>query len=88
MKKPASALRCSPLGALATSTAIAGDVALGEKLFNNTKLSTNGMSCASCDANHGTFQASFIKPYPTRSPWPGTSLAARPSISTKWSRAA
>lgn len=42
----------------------AGDVALGEKLFNDTKLSTNGMSCASCHANHGAFQASFAKPYP------------------------
>ncbi|MDE2604479.1 MAG: hypothetical protein KGL68_01010 [Burkholderiales bacterium] len=43
---------------------MAGDVALGEKLFNDTKLSTNGMSCASCHANHGAFQASFAKPYP------------------------
>lgn len=42
----------------------AGDAALGEKLFNDTKLSTNGMSCASCHANHGAFQASFAKPYP------------------------
>ncbi|MBE7942750.1 MULTISPECIES: cytochrome c peroxidase [Ramlibacter] len=41
-----------------------GDVALGEKLFNDIKLSTNGMSCASCHANHGAFQASFAKPYP------------------------
>lgn len=40
-----------------------GDVALGERLFNDTKLSTNGMSCASCHANHGAFQASFAKPY-------------------------
>ena len=43
---------------------LAGDAALGEKLFNDTKLSTNGMSCASCHANHGAFQASFAKPYP------------------------
>lgn len=42
----------------------AGDPALGEKLFNDTKLSTNGMSCASCHADHGAFQASFAKPYP------------------------
>lgn len=41
-----------------------GDAALGEKLFNDTKLSTNGMSCASCHANQGAFQASFAKPYP------------------------
>jgi cytochrome c len=43
---------------------MAGDPALGEKLFNDTKLSTNGMSCASCHANHGAFQPSFAKPYP------------------------
>lgn len=43
---------------------IAGDAALGEKLFNDTKLSTNGMRCASCHADHGAFQASFAKPYP------------------------
>lgn len=42
----------------------AGDTALGEKLFGDTKLSTNGMSCASCHADHGAFQASFAKPYP------------------------
>lgn len=41
-----------------------GDSALGEKLFADTKLSTNGMSCASCHANHGAFQASFATPYP------------------------
>ncbi|MBK7280307.1 cytochrome c peroxidase [Candidatus Aalborgicola defluviihabitans] len=43
---------------------IAGDAQLGEKLFNDTKLSTNGMSCASCHANYGAFSASFAKPYP------------------------
>ena len=43
---------------------MAGDAALGSKLFNDTKLSSNGMSCASCHANHGAFQASFAKPYP------------------------
>jgi len=43
---------------------LVGDAALGEKLFNDTKLSTNGMSCASCHADHGAFQASFAKPYP------------------------
>lgn len=43
---------------------MAGDAALGEKLFNDTKLSTNVMSCASCHADHGAFQASFAKPYP------------------------
>ena len=43
---------------------IAGDARLGEKLFNDVKLSTNGMSCATCHANHGAFKASFAKPYP------------------------
>jgi len=43
---------------------MAGDATLGEKLFNDVKLSTNGMSCATCHANHGAFQASFAKPYP------------------------
>lgn len=43
---------------------IAGDTVLGEKLFNDTKLSTNGMSCASCHANHGSYSNSFAKPYP------------------------
>lgn len=42
----------------------AGDARLGEKLFNDTRLSTNGMSCSACHANHGAFQASFAKPYP------------------------
>lgn len=41
-----------------------GDAALGEKLFSDTKLSTNGMSCASCHADNGAFQGSFAKPYP------------------------
>lgn len=36
----------------------------GEALFNDKKLSTNGMACASCHANHGAFAASFAKPYP------------------------
>ena len=43
---------------------MAGEAVLGETLFNDTKLSTNGMSCASCHADHGAFQASFAKPYP------------------------
>lgn len=41
-----------------------GDVKLGEKLWNDTTLSTNGMSCGTCHANHGAFMASFAKPYP------------------------
>lgn len=43
---------------------LAGDPVLGEKLFNDSKLSSNGMSCASCHANHGSYSNSFAKPYP------------------------
>lgn len=42
----------------------AGDPKLGEQLWMDTKLSTNGMSCNSCHANHGAFQAGFAEPYP------------------------
>lgn len=41
-----------------------GDPAAGEKLFHDTKLSTNGMACASCHANNAAFSDSFAKPYP------------------------
>lgn len=41
-----------------------GDAALGEKLWNDTKLSSNGMACSTCHQNHAAFQASFAKPYP------------------------
>ena len=43
---------------------IAGDVKLGAQLWQDTRLSTNGMSCNTCHARHGAFQASFAKPYP------------------------
>ncbi len=43
---------------------IAGDAKLGEKLFTDTKLSTNDMACASCHANHSAYSDSFAKPYP------------------------
>jgi cytochrome c len=43
---------------------VAGDATLGEKLFNDTKLSTNGMSCGTCHQNHASFQPGFAKPYP------------------------
>lgn len=41
-----------------------GDPEVGKALFNDTKLSSNGMSCASCHANYGAFSPSFAKPYP------------------------
>lgn len=43
---------------------VPGDARLGEKLFNDPKLSTIGMSCASCHANRGAFSDSFATPYP------------------------
>lgn len=41
-----------------------GHAAAGQLLFNDPKLSTNGMSCATCHAHHGAFSASFAQPYP------------------------
>lgn len=43
---------------------LTGSAKAGKILFNSTKISTNGMSCASCHANHGLFSASFAEPYP------------------------
>lgn len=45
-------------------TPLTGDPQAGMALFNDTKLSTNGMACASCHANHAAFSAGFAKPYP------------------------
>jgi mono/diheme cytochrome c family protein len=42
----------------------AGDPVAGEKLFIDKKLSTNGMSCATCHANNASFSEGFAKPYP------------------------
>ncbi len=36
----------------------------GEKLWNSTKLSTNGLSCATCHDGGKQFSATFAKPYP------------------------
>lgn len=41
-----------------------GDAKLGEALWSDTKLSTNGLSCNSCHANHGSFKETFAIPYP------------------------
>lgn len=43
---------------------VVGDAKLGESLFRDTKLSSNGLSCNTCHQNHGSFQPSFAKPYP------------------------
>ena len=39
-------------------------VAYGKRLFSDTSLSSNGMSCSTCHDNNGAFQATFEKPYP------------------------
>jgi len=36
----------------------------GKVLWNDTKLSSNGMSCNTCHQDHNSFSASFAKPYP------------------------
>lgn len=41
-----------------------GDEKLGKRLWKDAKLSTNGLSCNTCHAKHGAFQASFGLPYP------------------------
>ncbi|MEH6579167.1 MAG: hypothetical protein V7731_19065 [Amphritea sp.] len=37
---------------------------LGEKLWNDTSLSTNGLSCNACHQGNALFQPSFKQPYP------------------------
>lgn len=44
--------------------AATGDPGVGRALFNDTTLSTNEMSRASCHVKHRAFSASFAKPYP------------------------
>jgi cytochrome c len=36
----------------------------GEQLWNDKKLSTNGMACQTCHVGNASFKASFAKPYP------------------------
>lgn len=38
----------------------------GEVMFKNVKLSTNGLSCASCHAGGASYKASFSQPFPHR----------------------
>ena len=37
---------------------------LGEKLWQDPTLSTNGLTCQTCHINHGSFNATFSQPYP------------------------
>ena len=39
-------------------------ISAGEVLFKSTKLSTNGMACATCHAGGSSYQQSFAKPFP------------------------
>lgn len=36
----------------------------GERLWNDAKLSTNGLACQVCHRGHASFRDSFAKPYP------------------------
>ena len=38
--------------------------ARGKELFNDTSLSSNGLSCATCHANGAGYNATFKKEYP------------------------
>jgi cytochrome c len=38
--------------------------AFGKQLFSDTKLSGNGMSCASCHTGNASFANTFARPYP------------------------
>lgn len=38
----------------------------GEAVFQNSKLSSNGLACASCHTNGQSYQSSFSKPFPHR----------------------
>lgn len=39
-------------------------VKAGEKLWNDSSLSTNGLSCSTCHSNYGSFGATFNHPFP------------------------
>ncbi len=39
-------------------------LAEGERLWNDKKLSTNGLACQTCHQGGASFQATFAKPYP------------------------
>lgn len=41
-----------------------GDATRGEAVFNDTQLSTNGLSCNSCHTAGAAYKASFAQPYP------------------------
>jgi cytochrome c len=52
----------------AGTSLLAGDqaelLAEGERLWNDTGLSSNGMACVTCHVNNQSFMATFAEPYP------------------------
>jgi hypothetical protein len=53
-----------PKGSKPYSAKNAELVATGEQMWNDKKLSTNGLSCGTCHTGNAAFNASFAKPYP------------------------
>ena len=41
-------------------------IAYGEKLWNDTSLSTNGLACQTCHMSYGALNPTFAEPYPHR----------------------
>ena len=56
--------RQAPRGMSARLSSSPGAVKAGGKLFRDTLLSTNGMSCASCYEGRKSYQPSFAQPFP------------------------
>jgi hypothetical protein len=53
-----------PAGTNLVMTNRAELVTLGERLWQNPSLSTNGLTCQTCHINHGSFLTTFSQPYP------------------------
>ncbi|WP_207802695.1 hypothetical protein [Motiliproteus coralliicola] len=53
-----------PLGSKMYGGNEKGLMAAGKKLWSDTSLSTNGLSCATCHAGNQAFNATFKQPYP------------------------
>jgi hypothetical protein len=53
-----------PQGVQPYQGAVADLLVFGEALFKDPRLSSNGMSCNTCHANHLSYAPSFARPYP------------------------
>ena len=53
-----------PNGYIAKYISTPENISAGKKMFNSTKLSTNGMSCATCHSNLKSYSISFKENYP------------------------